>query len=233
MIAVDDRSPMTAGQGGVFASEEGPPHLEVSIRLEAAGDEAGVRAVELAAFSGPEEAEIVDRIREDAPEGWRSLVAADGRGRIVGHLLMTPCPVEDEDGRLLGTVLAIGPGGRRSRGPGAGRRLGADGRGDEPRGRSCGAGARAARPPVLLPAVRLRAGARRRASSRPRRPGRTPPGWPACSPPGPTTCAGPSAITRRSSRSPDACSAVTAGCGWVASGATSTAVSARRPTPGS
>ena len=99
---------MTAGQGGVFASDATPP-LEVSIRLEVAGDEAGVRAVELAAFSGPEEAEIVDRIREDAPDGWRSLVAADGAGRIVGHLLMTPCPVEDDDGMLVGTVLAIGP----------------------------------------------------------------------------------------------------------------------------
>ena len=54
------------------------PPLEVSIRLEIAGDEPGVRAVELAAFSGPEEADIVDRIRDDAPDGWRSLVA-DGR----------------------------------------------------------------------------------------------------------------------------------------------------------
>ncbi|HEY4190944.1 MAG TPA: N-acetyltransferase [Candidatus Limnocylindrales bacterium] len=99
---------MTAGQGGVSASDGTPP-LEVSIRLEVRGDAAGIRAVELAAFSGPEEADIVDRIRDDAPDGWRSLVAADPSGCIVGHLLMTPCPVQDDDGELLATVLAIGP----------------------------------------------------------------------------------------------------------------------------
>lgn len=99
---------MTAGPGGLSTSEATPP-LAVSIRLEAPGDEAGVRAVELAAFAGPEEAAIVDRIREDAPDGWRSLVAVDADGRIVGHLLMTPCPVEDDDGTAVATVLAIGP----------------------------------------------------------------------------------------------------------------------------
>ncbi len=99
---------MTAGQGGVPGIDE-PSPLEVSIRFEVAGDEPGIRAVELAAFTGPEEADIVDAIRDDAPDGWRSLVATDASGRIVGHLLMTPCPVEDPDGATLATVLAIGP----------------------------------------------------------------------------------------------------------------------------
>jgi predicted N-acetyltransferase YhbS len=99
---------MTGGRGGVFAFD-GPPPIPVSVRLEAPGDEPFVRAVELAAFTGPEEAAIVDRIRDDAPEGWRSLVAVDTGGRIVGHLLMTPCPVEDEAGVVVGTVIAIGP----------------------------------------------------------------------------------------------------------------------------
>jgi putative acetyltransferase len=98
---------MMAG-AGASASGETPP-LEVAIRFEVAGDEPGIRAVELAAFTGPEEADIVDAIREDAPDGWRSMVAADTAGRIVGHLLMTPCPVEDEEGTVLATVLAIGP----------------------------------------------------------------------------------------------------------------------------
>ena len=83
--------------------------LAVSIRLEAPGDEPGVRDVELAAFGGPEEAEIVDRIRAEAPDGWLSLVAADAAGEIVGHLLLSPCPVEDEAGMVRTTVLAIGP----------------------------------------------------------------------------------------------------------------------------
>ena len=94
----------------------------------------------------------------------------------------------------------------------AGRRERADGRRDEPRGRPRRAGPRAARPPVVLPAVRLRVRRAAPASSRPPRPGRTPPGWPACCPPGPTTCAGPSATTRRSSRSPEASEVIDAPC---------------------
>jgi putative acetyltransferase len=99
---------MTLEMGGTPAPDA-PPPLAVSIRLEMPGDVDGVRAVELAAFAGPEEADIVDRIREDAPDGWRSLVAVDADGRIVGHLLMTPCPVEAEDGSTVATVIAIGP----------------------------------------------------------------------------------------------------------------------------
>ena len=60
------------------------------------GDEPAVRDVELAAFTGPEEAEIVERIRSEAPDGWQSLVAVDATGRIVGHLLLSPCAVEDD-----------------------------------------------------------------------------------------------------------------------------------------
>jgi putative acetyltransferase len=99
---------MTAGPGDLAASGA-PSPLQVSIRFEAPDDEQGIRDVELAAFTGPEEAEIVDAIRADAPDGWRSLVAVDGSGRIVGHLLMSPCPVEDDDGAPVATVLAIGP----------------------------------------------------------------------------------------------------------------------------
>jgi putative acetyltransferase len=96
---------------------DGPPEpLPVSIRLEAPGDEPGIRRLNLAAFTGPEEADIVDRIRREAPDGWHSLVAvaasADAgvaRGAIVGHVLLSPCPVVDGDGSALGTVLAIGP----------------------------------------------------------------------------------------------------------------------------
>jgi putative acetyltransferase len=65
--------------------------------------------VELAAFSGPEEADIVDRIRDEAPDGWLSLVAVDAGGSVVGHLLLSPCPVEDQEGEVLATVLAVGP----------------------------------------------------------------------------------------------------------------------------
>jgi putative acetyltransferase len=83
--------------------------LSVSIRLETPGDEPGVRHVHEAAFPGPEEAAIVDTIRRAAPVGWQSLVAMDAGGSIVGHLLLSPCPVEDETGGVAGEVLALGP----------------------------------------------------------------------------------------------------------------------------
>jgi putative acetyltransferase len=87
----------------------GPEPLPVAVRLEGPGEAAPVRAVELAAFPGPEEADIVDRIRSEAPDGWHSLVAADQRGTIVGHLLLSPCPVIDAAGRTVAHVLAVGP----------------------------------------------------------------------------------------------------------------------------
>ena len=90
------------------------PPLAVTVRLEVPADAPWVRAVELAAFTGPEEADIVDRIRSEAPDGWYSLVAIGTPGSgvdglIVGHLLLSPCPVVDEDGNVLATVLAVGP----------------------------------------------------------------------------------------------------------------------------
>jgi putative acetyltransferase len=103
---------MTDGPG-VFAIP-GPRPLPIQIRLETPGDEPGVRHVNLAAFAGPEEADIVDAIRAVAPDGWHSLVAtgAPGSGavgEIVGHLLLSPCRVETSDGSVVATVLAIGP----------------------------------------------------------------------------------------------------------------------------
>jgi putative acetyltransferase len=93
---------------GVFATGGAEP-LSVSVRLETPGDEPGVRRVHEAAFPGPEEADIVDRIRREAPAGWQSLVAVDADGAIVGHLLLSPCPVENADGEPVGRVLALGP----------------------------------------------------------------------------------------------------------------------------
>jgi putative acetyltransferase len=99
---------------GSVQAGAGLPSIPVRVRLETPADVDGVRAVELAAFPGPEEAGIVDRIRREAPEGWQSIVAAGAPGSgiddlIVGHLLLSPCPVEAEDGRVVATVLAIGP----------------------------------------------------------------------------------------------------------------------------
>jgi putative acetyltransferase len=104
---------VTSGPGTLSATP-GPAPFPVRIRLETPGDEPGVRGVNLAAFAGPEEADTVDRVRAEAMDGTHSLVAVgapDGplAGAIVGHLLLTPCAVEDDDGRPVATVLAIGP----------------------------------------------------------------------------------------------------------------------------
>jgi putative acetyltransferase len=96
------------GPGSVFASR-GPEPLPIVIRLETPGDEPGVRRVHELAFPGPEEAAIVDEIRRTAPAGWLSVVAAEPGGRIVGHVLLSPCAVEDEGGSRVGEVLALGP----------------------------------------------------------------------------------------------------------------------------
>jgi putative acetyltransferase len=98
---------------GIFATP-GPPPLAVRIRLESPGDEPGVRHVNLTAFSGPEEADIVDRIRREAPDGWHSLVAVGGVATpyddiVVGQLLLSPCPVGNDRGTTVASVLAIGP----------------------------------------------------------------------------------------------------------------------------
>jgi putative acetyltransferase len=104
---------VTSGPGTLYA-HPGPTPFPVRVRLEAPGDEPGVRHVNLAASTGPEEADIVDRVRREAPEGWHSLVAVGAPGglldgAVVGHLLLSPCRVEGADGTPVAVVLAIGP----------------------------------------------------------------------------------------------------------------------------
>jgi putative acetyltransferase len=96
------------GPGSVFASPGSEP-LPIAIRLETPGDEPGVRRVQELAFPGPEEAAIVDEIRRTAPAGWLSVLAVEPGGPIVGHVLLSPCRVEDGHGVQVGQVLALGP----------------------------------------------------------------------------------------------------------------------------
>ena len=77
------------GPGQVGAS---PP----SVRRERPADIAAVRRVNLAAFEGPAEAEIVDRVRR-AGGAQLSLVAEVG-GELVGHILFSEVTVGEGDG---------------------------------------------------------------------------------------------------------------------------------------
>ena len=78
------------------------------IRAETPGDIAAIRAVELAAFPSPEEADLVERIRASTgfvPE--LSLVAeldpdAEGRsGPVVGHILLSRVAIAGLDEPIL------------------------------------------------------------------------------------------------------------------------------------
>jgi predicted N-acetyltransferase YhbS len=73
------------------AVADAPPvsdRLEVALRPEHLGDAEAIRGVNDAAFGGPLEGGIVDAIR--GTDRWidgGSLVALDGDGRVVGHVL--------------------------------------------------------------------------------------------------------------------------------------------------
>ncbi|MDI2132117.1 GNAT family N-acetyltransferase [Yinghuangia seranimata] len=79
------------------------------VRVEADADQGAVYAVNAAAFPTPDEAELVDALREDA--AWiapLSFVATDGDA-VVGHVLLTRLPIVGEDGEHRGDALALAP----------------------------------------------------------------------------------------------------------------------------
>lgn len=62
------------------------------IRIETPADIDAIRRVHEAAFGQPDEAQLVDALREAAPHPFISLVA-DEEGAIVGHICFTPVSV--------------------------------------------------------------------------------------------------------------------------------------------
>ena len=82
--------------------------MALTIRPEAPGDEAAIRAVHHAAFGGPTEGRIVDELRgSDAWVPGCSLVAVDD-GTIVGHVVMARAVLERKD-EPPARVLVLGP----------------------------------------------------------------------------------------------------------------------------
>lgn len=75
------------------------------VRAERAQDAAAVREVNLAAFDGPAEADLVDALRTNCDDSL-SLVAVDA-GRVVGHALFSPVFIETASGRAEG--MGLGP----------------------------------------------------------------------------------------------------------------------------
>ncbi|TDB72844.1 bifunctional class I SAM-dependent methyltransferase/N-acetyltransferase [Micromonospora sp. KC723] len=75
-------------------------------RLEAGPDDrAAIRRINLAAFPGPLEADLVDALREDRQAWlpWSSWIAEDPNGTPAGFALLTRCHVDDVP------ALALGP----------------------------------------------------------------------------------------------------------------------------
>jgi len=94
-----------------------PARARVFLRDEREDDAEAVRALYLAAFEGPGEAVLVDRLREQA-ESSVALVA-EAAGRVVGHILFSPVSVDSNATRMMGLApMAVRPGLQR-RGVGA------------------------------------------------------------------------------------------------------------------
>ncbi|WP_437573093.1 GNAT family N-acetyltransferase [Sorangium sp. So ce887] len=76
----------------------------MNLRSERAGDEAGIRAVHIAAFPSALEVELVDRLR-DAGRSTVSLVA-EMESAIVGHVLFSPVTIAGDGAPGGGLGLA-------------------------------------------------------------------------------------------------------------------------------
>ena len=80
-------------------------------RPETSRDADAVRAVIVAAFPTPEEADLVDALRRD-PDAWiegLSAVVEDDQGRVVAHALLTRCHVGDEPALALAPCSVLPP----------------------------------------------------------------------------------------------------------------------------
>lgn len=75
------------------------------IRPERAGDAAAIRAVNLAAFEGSEEADMVDRVRQNG--GTQLSLVAETGSEIVGHILFSEVAVGEATGMGLAPMAVL------------------------------------------------------------------------------------------------------------------------------
>ena len=73
----------------------------MKIRLEVEKDQDDVRTIHLAAFKGSGEAKLVDLLKEKASP-LISLIAEDGEGKIVGHIMFSPVTLSDHYINIMG-----------------------------------------------------------------------------------------------------------------------------------
>jgi putative acetyltransferase len=75
----------------------------ITIRAERPEDISAVRQINQLAFGQPDEAELVDKLRQACAESLSLVAEEDG---IVGHILFTPVVVESAGRRVVGMGLA-------------------------------------------------------------------------------------------------------------------------------
>ena len=76
----------------------------ITIRTENPQDSADIRKIHELAFGREEEADIVDKVREDCPD-LLSLLALDD-GKPVGHILFSPASIFGNSDTIWGMALA-------------------------------------------------------------------------------------------------------------------------------
>ncbi|MFJ3672368.1 GNAT family N-acetyltransferase [Streptomyces sp. NPDC090106] len=78
-------------------------------RTETDADAPAIRAVDLAAFDTPLEADLVEALRADGAwlDGLSLVVADPDDGTVVGHALLTRCHVGDAPALCLGPVAVL------------------------------------------------------------------------------------------------------------------------------
>ena len=76
----------------------------VTIREEEVGDIGAIRNINEAAFDGPAEANVVDKLRQICDD-CSSVVAVDG-DEVVGHVMFSPATIENGEGVIRGMGLA-------------------------------------------------------------------------------------------------------------------------------
>lgn len=93
----------------------------MAIRSERESDQQAVHALNASAFASDAEARLVDRLRLQT-RPLISLVAEDGQGQIVGHILFTPVSLQGEKPvAMMGLApMAVAP---RRQGEGIGKDL--------------------------------------------------------------------------------------------------------------
>jgi len=76
----------------------------IAIRREEPQDVKGIREVNLLAFGQPQEADVVDKLRQNCPDLLSLVAVLDNR--VVGHILFSPTAIQSKDGVLHGMGLA-------------------------------------------------------------------------------------------------------------------------------